>query len=81
MKQLLLAIVIIALTPLLHPAHASNLTGDALAFACQSNVPDMKKTQSQKNTPSFAIRILMDGTMRDLLSYREQQHIVLLALQ
>jgi hypothetical protein len=61
MKRLLLATVI-TFTPFILPAHASDLTGEALALACQGNVPDMKREKTQKNTPSFAMRILMDGT-------------------
>jgi hypothetical protein len=29
-------------------AHASNLTGEALAYACQGNVLDMKRKKTQK---------------------------------
>jgi hypothetical protein len=50
MKMLLLATVI-AFAPFMLPAHASNLTGDALALACSANVPDLKK---DKNTEKYA---------------------------
>jgi Rap1a immunity proteins len=52
MKKLLLAIVI-TFTPFILPAQASNLTGDALAFACQANVPDMKRDKKTEEYAKF----------------------------
>jgi Rap1a immunity proteins len=46
MKKLLLATVI-TFTPIILPAHGSPMTGEALAYACLGNVPDMKR---EKNT-------------------------------
>jgi Rap1a immunity proteins len=46
MKKLLLAIV-----PFIVPAHASDLTGEALALACEGNVPGMKR---DKNAEAYA---------------------------
>jgi hypothetical protein len=48
MKRLVLATAI-TLAPLV-PAHASSLTGEALALACEGNVPDMKR---DKNTDDY----------------------------
>ena len=42
---------------------------------------EQKRTKKHKSTLKFAMPILMGGTMQGSLSFREQQHIVLLELQ
>jgi hypothetical protein len=49
-KKLLLATVI-TFASFVVPAHASDLTGGALALACEGNVPGMKR---EKNTEEYA---------------------------
>jgi hypothetical protein len=49
MKKLLLATAI-TFAPFIVPAHASDLTGDSLALACEGNLPDVKR---QKNTDDY----------------------------
>jgi Rap1a immunity proteins len=50
MKRLLLATVI-TFAPFVVPAHATDLTGEALALACEGNVPGIKRG---KNTEEYA---------------------------
>src|ERR1700675_4003247 len=71
MRKLLLAFVI-TFAPIKIPVHASDLTGEALA--CEGNVPGLPKKgiNRQTSTPSFAMRISMDGTTRDLPSFRDK---------
>jgi hypothetical protein len=52
MNKLLLAAVI-TLTPFMLPAHASDLTGEALALACASNVPDIKNNKNKEEYSKF----------------------------
>src|SRR5262245_29008774 len=42
-------------------AHGSNVTGEALAYACLGKVPSMKRKKTRKSTSSFAMCILPDG--------------------
>ena len=49
MKKHFLATVI-TFASFVVPAHASNMTGDALALACEGNVPNMKR---EKNTDDY----------------------------
>jgi hypothetical protein len=78
MKKLLLPAVI-TFAPFILSAYASNLTGDALALACEGNVPNMKKEKMSMS--SFAMGILTGGTTQDSPSFRGQQLFVLPALQ
>jgi Rap1a immunity proteins len=52
MKKLLLAIVI-TFVPLIIPAQASDLTGEALALACQGNVPNLKRHKDTEKYTQF----------------------------
>jgi hypothetical protein len=50
MKWLILTI---AITFALIPAHASNITGEALAHACKGNVPDLKKEKDTEENAAL----------------------------
>jgi hypothetical protein len=50
MKKLCL-VTVITLSSFVVPAHATDLTGETLAFSCGGNVPGFKK---QKNTEEYA---------------------------
>jgi hypothetical protein len=52
MKNLLLATVITC-ARFIVPAHASDLTGEALAYACEGNVPDMKRGEKSEEYAKF----------------------------
>lgn len=80
MKKLLLA-TLITFTPFILPAHASNLTGEALALACQGNVPDMKRAKNTEEYVKLCNAYINGWDDARLLSFRGQQHIVLFALR
>jgi hypothetical protein len=75
--QILAAII---LNIIAFDAHASDVTGEVLAYACESNVPGMKREKTQKSTLGFAMCILLDGRAHYLPSFRENP-IVLPAFQ
>jgi hypothetical protein len=52
MKRPLLATAII-LAPLITLAHASNITDEALAYACKGNVPGLKKEKDTEENIGF----------------------------
>jgi hypothetical protein len=41
---------VITFVPFMVPAHAGDVTGEALAYACEGNVPDLKR---EKNTEEY----------------------------
>jgi hypothetical protein len=52
MKKLLLATVI-TFAPFILPAHASDVTGELLAYACEGNVPGMKREKDTEKKLHF----------------------------
>jgi hypothetical protein len=52
MRSLLLAIVM-TFSPFIVPAHATDVTGGALAFACLGNVPNVKRRKNEDDYVNF----------------------------